>query len=34
MTKAAGSAFHVSIIYSVGKKAEAEAILKSFVMEE
>lgn len=34
MTKAAGSAFHVSIIYSAGKKAEAEAILKSFVMEE
>lgn len=29
MTKAAGSAFHVSIIYSAGKKAEAEAILKS-----
>lgn len=34
MTKAAGSAFYISIIYSAGHKAEAEAILKSFVMEE
>ena len=24
----------INIIYSAGKKAEAEAILKSFVMEE
>ncbi|WP_455672318.1 hypothetical protein [Phocaeicola sp.] len=34
MTKAAGSAFYVSIVYAEGKEAEAEAILKSFKMEE
>jgi hypothetical protein len=34
MTKAAGSGFYVSIIYSKGKEAEAEEILKSFTMEE
>lgn len=34
MTKGAGSAFYISIIYSGNDKTEAEAILKSFVMEE
>lgn len=34
MTKEAGSAFYVSVIYAEGKENEAEAILKSFVMEE
>lgn len=34
MTKAAGSGFYVSIIYSKRKEAEAEEILKSFTMEE
>lgn len=34
MTKAAGSGFYVSIIYSKGEEAVAEKILKSFKMEE
>ncbi|MDE5677493.1 hypothetical protein [Phocaeicola sp.] len=34
MTKEAGSAFYVSIIYGEGEENETEGILKSFVMEE
>lgn len=34
MTKAAGSAFYVSIVYAEGKEKEAEDILNSFTMEE
>lgn len=34
MTKEAGSAFYVSIVYAEGKEAEAETILKSFTMED
>ena len=34
LTKAAGSGFYISILYSKGEKATAEKILKSFKMEE
>ena len=34
LTKAAGSGFYVSIIYSKGNEAAAEKILNSFTMEE
>lgn len=34
MTKEAGSAFYISIVYAEGKEKEAETILKSFTMEE
>lgn len=34
MTKAAGSGFYISILYSEGEEANAEKILKSFKMEE
>lgn len=34
LTKAAGSAFFVSVVYSKGEEATVETILKSFKMEE
>ena len=34
LTKAAGSGFYISVIYSKEKENEAEEILKSFTMEE